>query len=148
MKLKDPLEAVFNLAESDVDIEKDYAAAEVVASPPTEAPVDFKDADDELIEKRIDEVYDTALQAYHNQTAFIEIVDPRFAARNAEVAANYLNIALQAVNSRSRAKTDRKRANQTFVPYNSKPSTQNLIFANREDILKMVVIDDKSKELK
>jgi len=141
----------------ELDIEKEYAMTEVQHQPPAaqgtftplEPPVDVKDDDDRLVEKRIDEVYDTAMAAYQNQSAFIEIVDPKFAARNAEVAANYLNIALQAANSRANVKRDRKRANQPFVPYGQPggKTTNNFVVADRNQILKMMTIDTEDKKV-
>lgn len=148
--LTHPLEAVFNMGddEMELDIDAEYGMTEVNNNLPAEiTPVDHKDEDDILIEKRIDEVYDAAMITFNNQTAFTEIVEPRFAARNAEVAANYLNIALAAANSRAKVKTDRKRSNQTFVPYaNGGKTTNNLIIADRNEILKMITIDADKKE--
>jgi hypothetical protein len=152
-KIPHPLQSVFNMDDNEVDIEKEYGQGEMMQSPnatftPAEAPLDLKDEDDKLVEKRIDEVYDAAMGAFQNQTAFIEVIDPKFAARNAEVAANYLNIALQAANSRAKVKTDRKRANQTFVPYNqSGKTTNNFVVADRNEILKMIAIDGDQKKL-
>jgi hypothetical protein len=139
--------------DNDLDIEQEYGQGELMQNPnatftAAEAPVDLKDEDDKLVEKRIDEVYDAAMGAFQNQSAFIEVIDPKFAARNAEVAANYLNIALQAANSRAKVKTDRKRANQTFVPYNqSGKTTNNFVVADRNEILKMIAIDGDQKKL-
>jgi hypothetical protein len=154
MKLPHPLESVFNMGEDtmEVDIDKEYGMTEVpinAAATPTEPPPDVKDADDVLVETRLDEVYDAAIGAFQNQSAYTEIIEPRFAARNAEVAANYLNIALAAANSRAKVKTDRKRANQAFVPYgqpNGK-TTNNIVIADRNEILKMITIDNETKKL-
>lgn len=147
---KNPLEDVFNMQESPIDIEKDYAMTDGQLAAPTAAPVDHKDEDDLMIEKKIDEVYDAAITAFKNQNAYLEVIEPRYAARNAEVAANYLNIALAAANSRSRAKVDRKRANATFVPYANAggKTTNNILIADRNEILKMITIDEDKKELK
>ena len=153
MPIKHPLESVFGMEDGTVDIGAEYGMVEQpsggqLAQPDT-APVDLKDADDVLIEKRIDDVYDNAMQAFQNQTAYMEIIEPRYAARNAEVAANYLNIALAAANSRAKVKTDRKRANQTFVPFNNQggKTTNNIIMANREDIIRMMTMDSEKKEM-
>jgi len=147
--IKHPLDDVFNVDSNEVDIEKDYAMTNVTTQAiPVDAPVDTKDQDDVLVEQRIDEVYDAAMTAFTNQTAYTEIIEPRYAARNAEVAANYLNIALAAANSRAKVKVDRKRANQAFVPYApGGKTTNNIIVANREEILKMITIDDQKKEM-
>lgn len=152
MPIKHPLESVFGMDEGTVDIGAEYGMVEQPAGELVQAdgpPVDHKDEDDVLIEKRIDDVYDNAMQAFQNQTAYMEIIEPRYAARNAEVAANYLNIALAAANSRAKVKTDRKRANQSFVPFSNQggKTTNNIIMANREDILRMMTMDSDKKEL-
>src|SRR5271155_1611796 len=151
--LQHPLESAFNMGENDMDIEKEYGMTTVppqqVALTPVEAPPDVKDEDDKLIEGKIDEVYTAAMEAFQTQTAFIEVIDPKFAARNAEVAANYLNIALQAAVGRSRVKTDRKRSNQTFIPYGQPggKTTNNIVIADRNQILKMITVDGDEKKL-
>lgn len=147
MNLKNPLENVFNLEEQELDIESNYAMAEIEAQVSEQPRQDIKDEDDILVEKRIDEVYDAAMGAFQNQSAYMEIIEPRYAARNAEVAANYLNIALAAANSRAKVKVDRKRANQAFVPYQNGKTTNNILIANREEILKMITVDNEKKEL-
>lgn len=147
-----PLDQVFGVkpnVDSDyVDIDAEYNMAEVPAQNVTAEPVqDIKDADDIIIEKRIDEIYDEAIEAFRKQNEYTEIIEPRYAARNAEVAANYLNIALAAANSRSRVKVDRKRANQAFVPYaNGGKSTTNVLIASREEILRMIDVDKDGKK--
>lgn len=150
-QLTHPLDSVFNIeSESDLDIESEYSMVEQGAGElvQTEPAPDLKDADDLLVEKKIDEVYDAALSAFQDLNSYTEIIEPRYAARNAEVAANYLNIALQAANSRAKVKTDRKRANQTFIPHSpGSKSTTNVLVASREEILKMISIDQSSKEV-
>ncbi len=150
--IKHPLESVFGMEDGTVDIGAEYGMVEQPKGELVQAdgpPVDHKDEDDVVIEQRIDEVYTNAMQAFQNQTAYMEIIEPRYAARNAEVAANYLNIALAAANSRAKVKTDRKRANQQFVPFNNSggKTTNNIIMANREDILRMMTMDNDKKEL-
>lgn len=149
--LAHPLESVFGIEEGSLDIQQEYGVAEVPVPGQLEAaPVDHKDEDDVLIEKRLDDVYEVAIQTFQQQTAYTEIIEPRYAARNAEVAANYLNIALAAANSRAKVKSDRKRANQAFVPYGpgGGKTTNNLVIADRNDILKMINIDGITKEVK
>jgi len=155
MTQQHPLDKVFNVdADDAIDIEAEYAIAELppsaqaVAAPgaPIEAPPDPKDADDIIVDQRLDTVYEAALEAYQNQTAHIEIIDPRYAARNAEVAANFLGLALQATMGRSKVKVDRKRANQVFIPHGGAGrSTTNVVIASREEILKMVSVDGEKK---
>lgn len=143
-----PLDSVFGITSENFDVDNQYSIVEqpnVVAATPM---VDVKDEDDVLVEQRIDAVFEAAMDAFETQTSYLDIIEPRYAARNAEVAANYLNIALQAANSRAKTKTDRKRANQTFIPHGSgNKTTNNVIMANREDILKMMTLDQDGKSL-
>jgi hypothetical protein len=143
-----PLEEILGIESgSTLDIESEYA----VAPAPAQAlpAVVEKDEEDVEVDKKIDTVYDAALAAFKNQTEYTEIIEPRYAARNAEVAANYLNIALNAAATRARVKTERKRAN-TFVPFNNGggKTTNNLIVADRNEILRMIQVDDRKEETK
>lgn len=110
---------------------------------------DHKDEDDKEIDANIAQVYDKAIQAFDRQSEMVEIVDPRYSARTAEVAATYLNIALTAMAVKSKTKTDRVKRNQTSVPYNNGPKTvnNNLIVADRNSILKALRTDSESNEL-
>lgn len=150
-KFSNPLDKVFNIGENsdDFDIENEYGMTEAEKGNvvPTEPTPDVKDDDDIKIEARIDEVYDAAMNAFNTQNSYTEVIEPRYAARNAEVAAGYLAIALNAANSRSKVKVDRKRANQAFIPYaNGGKSTTNVLIANREEILKMIAVDADTKK--
>lgn len=142
-KFENPLD---NLFEIDDDLDRDESDYEVATV--QNAPVETveKDKEDIDTDKKIDAVYDAALEAYQNQTAMVELLEPRYAARNAEVAATYLNIALQAATSKARVKNDRKRVGQ-FIPGASNKITNNTIVASREEILRMITVDSEPKKL-
>ena len=134
--MKHPLAETFDLAEGDTfnsdplegtdltNIDRDpYAAvpASAVAKPYED------DAEDKEINGKIDEIYGAAMEAYQNQTAFVEILEPRYAARNAEVAANYLNTALNAVSLKAKVKNERRKVGQAgFIPY-ANQTTNNVV---------------------
>jgi hypothetical protein len=105
-----------------------------------------KDAEDIEIDGKIDAVYDAALETFQNQMAYTEIVEPRYAARNAEVAASYLNIALNAASVRAKVKGDRKKST-AFVPFAGR-NPNGAVVASREDIMRMLAVDAETKELK
>lgn len=137
-----PLEDVFNIESGSLE----PTQYDIVEQPQqTAAAPAPKDEDDRQIDARLDTIYDAAVLAYENQSAYAEIIDPKFAARNAEVAANYLTIALAAVNSKAKAKADRRKS---VAPSAGGSTTNNILVANREDILKMINIDGDKKELK
>ena len=142
-KFENPLDNLFEIDDSLERDESDYEVA-TVQNAPVE-PVE-KDEEDVDTDQKIDAVYDAALEAYQNQTAMVELLEPRYAARNAEVAATYLNIALQAATSKARVKNDRKRVGQ-FIPGASNKITNNTIVASREEILRMITVDSEPKKL-
>jgi len=146
--IKHPLEDVFDMESGSMNVEHNYSMIEPPPSAmvPATAGTDQRDEDDEQIDKKIDAVYDAALSAFENQTAYTEIIEPRYAARNAEVAATYLNIALQAATNRARVKSDRKRAAVAQVPTANK-TTNNIVIGNREEILRMITIDEEKKQI-
>lgn len=150
-KLIHPLETLLDIEEGSTDmginIEEHYAVATEQAQVAHAAPVE-KDEEDIEVDAKIDTVYAAAMEAFQTQTSFTEIIEPRYAARNAEVAANYLNIALQAANSRARIKTDRKKT-AAFIPFGGGggKTTNNLIVADRNDILRMIQVDDEKKKI-
>lgn len=145
--IEHPLEKIFDMEDGTMDISSDYAVTEQSNLLPAEnAPVE-KDQEDIEVDKKIDSVYDAAMNAFHVQTSYVEIVEPRYAARNAEVAANYLNIALNAAATRAKVKTDRRRANTVLPSAGGNKTTNNLIVADRNELLKIIQVDGEDKEL-
>lgn len=140
-----PLDELFNIEESTGDFMDSYMQVPESSVPVTAPAVSEKDAEDAENDRRIDEVYDLAIEAYKQQTEMVEIIDPKFAARNAEVAANFLNIALNAATSKAKIKTDRKRVGMFNPAAKNQSTTNNVIVASQEDILRMID-SDKSKD--
>lgn len=103
------------------------------------------DADDVENDARIVAIHDAALETFQNQMAYTEIVEPRYAARNAEVAANYLNIALNAASVKARVKADRKKT-AAFVPYTGNRA-DGIVVASREDIMRAIAVDAETKKI-
>jgi len=149
--IKNPLDDLFDIADEEIAdhneiTEYDQVPASDVIASPQEPQKDQEDIENDA---RFDEVYTAAKEAFDNQMAYTEIIEPRYAARNAEVAANFLNLALQAAATKARVKTDRKRAT-AFIPGANGASkvTNNTIVASREEILRMISIDADTKEIK
>lgn len=114
-----------------------------MAAPPEE---EVKDEEDVEIDAKIDAIYDAALETFQQQTEYTQIIEPRYAARNAEVAASYLTIALNAAATRAKVKGERKRQ-AAFVPYAGK-TQNNVVVASREEIMRMISVDAETKEIK
>lgn len=149
MKFKDPLESVFDTSETIlaedtahgvVPVEDDYLMTTAQAINP-EGHQD--DSEDLNISSKIDDVYSKAIDAFEEQTAYIQVIEPRYAARNAEVAAQYLKIALDAASVRANVKRD-KRKSAGFIPFaNTGSGNQNVIVADRNELLKMMNANKK-----
>lgn len=156
--LHHPLEDVFNMEvgsapltpqdsyDSLANVQSQLPAAATPVEP-TAPPPDLKDDDDIATDKKIDAVYDAAMATFNEQTAYTQIIEPRYAARNAEVAAQFLGLALNAATAKAKVKADRKRTNAAFIPFNNN-STQANIVADRNDLLGMFTVDGEVKELK
>lgn len=143
---KHPLEDIFNIEPgSTYDIARIDDDNEMIAVPEQAvAPTYQDDAEDKDINEKIESIFEAAMDAYENQTALTEIVEPRYAARNAEVAAQYLNTALNATALKARTKNDKRRSSQ-FVPFNNTNiSGSNVVVASRNEILEM--LRNKNKE--
>jgi len=88
----------------------DPTSGEVVvrSSTPEEVELEKEERIEDLhIDGQLETVHTSAIIAFEKSSRMAEEVDPKFAARNAEVAAQYLTIALNAVNSRVEAKYKR-----------------------------------------
>jgi hypothetical protein len=145
-KITNPLDELFNTLPNDMEQDGEYIPTSegTLATLNGEEPPPEKDEEDIEIDTKIDTVYTAAIDAFNNQTAYMEVIEPRYAARNAEVAANYLNIALNAASVRAKVKGDRRK-NAQFVPFTNNKSN-GAVVASREDIMKMLSVDAEMKK--
>lgn len=113
---------------------------EVVVRPTTgvtaEQIVTEERIDDLKIDKQLNEVHAAAMQAFYQQHALSQQVDPKFSARNSEVAAQFLNIALNTVNSRVDAKHKREKIRIAKTEVKTPNQIQNnVIVADRNSLM-------------
>lgn len=141
----DLVDILFNSPQhKDVEVYKEVTEGELAElQQPTDGPEE--DPEDKIIDGKIDAVYEAAIDAFNQQTSYTEVIEPRYAARNAEVAANYLSIALNAAATRARVKGDRKRS-AAFVPYGSQKQG-GVVVASREEIMAMLSVDADVKKI-
>jgi hypothetical protein len=99
------------------------------------------------IDGQLESVHMSAIVAFEKSARMAEEVDPKFAARNAEVAAQYLTIALNAVNSRVDAKFKRQKARAEALKAGA-PSTINntVIVADRNKILQQLFLSIENEK--
>lgn len=102
--------------------------------------------EDMIIVKQLDTIHARSMQAFEQQQAMSQEVDPKFSARNSEVAAQFLNIALSAVNSRSEAKYKRQKMALAGAMGGKPTQVQNnLIVADRNTLLRDLFRQDFEK---
>jgi len=93
------------------------------------------------IDGQLDTIREAAMLAFEDQRKMSQESDPRFSARNAEVAAQYLNIALNAVDSRVDAKYKRNKIKLAKGEKGAQPPTgrsTTVIIADRNAVLRAV----------
>lgn len=95
--------------------------------------------EDLAIDTKLERVHVAAIDAFEKQARLADEVDPRFAARNAEVAAQYLKIALDSVNSRVDSKYKRQKvkiAKKDIEEAKKKGGGGTVLIADRNAILR------------
>lgn len=100
----------------------------------------YDDKDDE-IDAQFQEVYDLSLEAFEQQSQEAELVEGKYKARNGEIAAQYLNIALNAAKEKGSLKTNKDKLSLAAekVTKSGGTTNNNLIVGDRNDILKTLM---------
>ncbi len=134
-----PLESIFDI-EPGTTVSSIKSNHDIIDPDANIVEVPIQNAEDEAIASEISTIYGYAIDAFEEQTQLVSEVDPRFAARNAEVAAQYLTIALNAVNTRAKIRQDKLK----LTTEGSKPTTvNNNVFVDRNEILKLLEAQQK-----
>jgi hypothetical protein len=157
-----PLEALFDIVPGSTFPAMDAVATEATKTPPAELidpttgeiierKIDASAADialeerleDLKIDGQLDQVHGAAMTAFHHQHTMSQQVDPKFSARNAEVAAQYLSLALNSISTRADVKYKRNKLS-IAKSMGSAPSTvnNNVIVADRNSLLKSLFKQD------
>lgn len=131
-----------------LDIEPGTTVVEYKETVPAELVVhsDY-DPKDVEIEDQFQEVYEKAMDAFDDQSDITDQVEGKFAARNAEVAAQFLNTALNAAKEKSGMKSHKDKLDVSKIRAGA-PGTvnQSLIVADRNDILKALMGETEEDE--
>lgn len=101
--MEHPLEGILDIEEGTTMVEfiEPALPAEVVT---LEGVYDEKDAE---IEEQLQEVFETAMTQFEIQSGVTEQVEGKYAARNAEVAVQFLTAALNAVQTKATVKSNK-----------------------------------------
>lgn len=128
-----PLEDIFGIEKGTTVSQVQHRSPEVIE----EADDGEEDVE---IKTQLSTIYDYAIDAFEAQTSNVQSTDPRFAARNAEVAAQYLKIALDSTDSRAKNRHNKEKIRVARGKAGT-PDTvnNNLIVADRNDILRQMM---------
>lgn len=120
-----PLEEIFEIEEGTTVVPYKEVKTDLVPHEPY-------DNKDEEIEEQLQELYDMALEAFENQQEESDVIDPKYKARNAEVAVQYLKTALEA----AREKRQMKEHKDKIVTKQTSGSTvNNNLITSHTDLL-------------
>lgn len=100
------------------------------------AVVHTYDEKDVEVEGQFQEVYDAAMGAFESQMQEAELVEGKYKARAGEVSVQFLNTALEAARSKSTMKQHKDKIMATTVSRPPGTVNNNLIVADRNDLLR------------
>ena len=128
-EISHPLEEVFDLEENTTVVPYKEVKTDLVKHEPF-------DPKDKELEEQLQVVYDAALEAFENQQEDADTIEPRFKARNAEVAVQYLKTALEAVHEKSMLKQHKDKVvirDKTGGTVNN-----NVVLTDRNELLRLL----------
>lgn len=128
-----PMESILDIEEGTTMMPAVKRTTELVVSG------QYDDKDDE-IDEQFQEVYDLSLEAFEQQSQEAELVEGKYKARNGEIAAQYLNIALNAAKEKGSLKGNKDKLSLAAEKVTgAKTTNNNLIVGDRNDILKQLM---------
>ncbi len=124
----------------------DTSTGEITAADQEQTVEDLEHAREESeIKGQIQNVYDSALGAFEAQSMISQTVDPKFSARNAEVAAQYLNIALHAAKEKADFHFKTAPLKKFTGGQQANTINNNILVADRNEILRALSGKGKDK---
>jgi len=136
-----PMEEVFG-------IEANSTIVEYTESLPTELSdhQEYDEKDDE-IEGQYQTVYDKAMDAFDAQSDIVDTVEGKYAARNAEVAVQFLNAALNAAKEKGGLKQHKDKLEATKQNGGGPKTVNNNIIIDRNELLKNILNGSEMKDI-
>lgn len=119
------------------DIEPSTTIVDRVEPIPMElVPAEEYDEKDNEIEKQFQEVYEAAFTAFEAATLSVEQIEPKFRARNEEVAAVYLTTALAAAREKALVKAHKDKVALAKTKGSAPKTVNNNLIIDRNELLK------------
>lgn len=135
----------------EVDADEFYDVDTSIDDVMTKAPVveDFYDDIDKKTEQKFQEIYNFGLQAFSTQLQEARLVDGKYRARNLEVAAQYLRIALDSAKDagNQKANKDKIKVAEKKVTQDANKTTNNII-VDHSTLLKALAQAEKVNNTK
>jgi hypothetical protein len=128
------LEDFFNIESGSTEIEKKIVETTNLVE------TEVYDEKDSEIERDFQEIADMAKTGFENLMDMVDVSDKKTVARLSEVANQYLNTALNAVESKAKLKLNKEKLK---TAKNSSKTTNNLIIT-REELLKKLIGDNSN----
>lgn len=134
------LETVFGIEPGTTPVEVQQSSTELV-------PVETYDNKDGEIETQFQEVYNAAMDAYESSTGNeMQDIDPKYRARNAEVAVQYLNTALNAAKHKADMKMHKDKLGlATRTAKDRGKTVNNNLIVDRNDLLRNILSRNEEK---
>lgn len=134
--IEHPLEEVFEIEGGTTMLPKTIVQTDIV-------PYEQYDAKDDELDGQFQNIHDAAMTAFEDQQEEGEVIDPKYKARNGEIAVQFLNTALNASNSKAQLKQQRDKLEVSKARVGAK-ITESGVQMDRNEILRMLAEQQKS----
>lgn len=120
-EISHPLEEVFDIEENTTVVQYKKVRSDLVPH------ADFDEKDKE-IEEQLQDIYNMSLEAFENQQDESDGIEPKYRARNSEVAVLFLKTALEAIQTKSGLKQHKDKLTKKAAPGSI---TNNVILSHK-----------------
>ena len=104
-----------------------------------ETAIEEYDEKDNEIERKYNEIYDTAMEVFEEQVISSKQMEGRFRARNMEIAVQFLNAALNAAKEQANVKMNKDKLKVKREGNKTNITNNNLVIADRNEVLKKLI---------
>lgn len=125
--IEHPLESVFNIEPGTTEVQIEKVQTQLTT-------VDLYDEKDREIEQQFQEIYDAAMTSFADQAGLLLQSDPKYSARNMEVANAFLNTALAAAKEKAMLKLTKEKN----IANNAPKTINNNLIMDRNELLKLL----------
>lgn len=140
-QIEHPLEELFDIESGTTVVERTQTTDLAVVEH------DSYDEKDKEIEGQFQEIYNVALETFHDTMDQIDVMDPKYRNKSREAAVQFLNTALSAAEKKANIKANKDKLERKTSTSNY---TQNNLIFDRNELLKAIrsgrVIDNEDTQ--